>query len=141
MLTTGEEFTAAELRAWLLELRSSLAPESIAGYVRGLKAFGNWCVAEELAVAPGFRALRRPHVPRRFIAPFSDAELRSLWPWRTSASGRLSCSSSTPDSDFPSSCPSVSATCANGRTIEGTRPRGAACKVATGAVAKVGGGE
>ena len=28
---------AAELRAWLLDLRSSLAPESIAGYVRGLK--------------------------------------------------------------------------------------------------------
>jgi site-specific recombinase XerD len=27
---------AAELRAWLLELRASLAPESIAGYVRGL---------------------------------------------------------------------------------------------------------
>ena len=36
---------AAELRAWLLELRSTLAPESIAGYVRGLKAFGNWCAA------------------------------------------------------------------------------------------------
>ena len=73
-----DAITAAELRAWLLELRSSLAPESIAGYVRGLKAFGNWCVAEELAAAPGFRALRRPHVPRRLIAPFSDAELRSL---------------------------------------------------------------
>ena len=69
---------AGELRAWLLELRSSLAPESVAGYVRGLKAFGNWCVAEELAAAPGFRALRRPHVPRRLIAPFSDAELRGL---------------------------------------------------------------
>lgn len=27
---------------------------------------------------PGFQALRRPHVPRRFIAPFSDAELRNL---------------------------------------------------------------
>ena len=42
---------AAELRAWLLELRASLAPESIAGYVRGLKAFGKWCAAEEFAVA------------------------------------------------------------------------------------------
>jgi integrase len=29
---------AAELRAWLLELRGTLSPESIAGYVRGLKA-------------------------------------------------------------------------------------------------------
>ena len=73
-----DAITAADLRAWLLELRSTLAPESIAGYVRGLKAFGNWCVAEELAAAPGFQALRQPHVPRRLIAPFSDTELRSL---------------------------------------------------------------
>ncbi len=56
----------------------AVAPESIAGYVRGLKAFGNWCAAEELAAASGFRALRRPKVPRRLIAPFSDPELRSL---------------------------------------------------------------
>jgi site-specific recombinase XerD len=69
---------AAELRAWLLELRTSLAPESIAGYVRGLKAFGNWCAAEEVAAAGGFRGLRRPKVPRRLIAPFSDPELHSL---------------------------------------------------------------
>jgi site-specific recombinase XerD len=69
---------AAELRAWLLELRTTLAPESIAGYVRGLKAFGNWCATEELAGAGGFRALRRPKVPHRLIAPFSDPELRSL---------------------------------------------------------------
>jgi site-specific recombinase XerD len=59
-------------------LRSSLAPESIAGYVRGLKAFGNWCAAEEVAAAASFRGLRRPKVPRRLIAPFSDPELRSL---------------------------------------------------------------
>lgn len=73
-----DRVSAAELRVWLLELRDTLAPESIAGYVRGLKAFGNWCAAEELATAPGFRALRRPHVPRRLIAPFSDAELQRL---------------------------------------------------------------
>lgn len=69
---------AAELRAWLLELRATLAPESIAGYVRGLKAFGNWCAAEELATAVGFRTLRRPKVPRRLIAPFSDGDLQRL---------------------------------------------------------------
>jgi hypothetical protein len=46
--------------------------------VRGLKAFGNWCAAEEVAAAGGFRGLRRPKVPRRLIAPFSDPELRSL---------------------------------------------------------------
>jgi site-specific recombinase XerD len=70
---------AAELRAWLLELRSSLAPESIAGYVRGLKAFGNWCAAEEVAAAAGFRALRRPKVPRRLIAvPIGASARRAL---------------------------------------------------------------
>jgi site-specific recombinase XerC len=58
---------AAELRAWLLELRGPLAPESIAGYVRGLKAFGMWCAAEELAAAGGFRGLRRPKVPHRSL--------------------------------------------------------------------------
>jgi integrase/recombinase XerC len=73
-----DAISAAELRGWLLELRATLAPESVAGYVRGLKAFGNWCVGEEIATASGFRALRRPKVPRRLIAPFSDAELRSL---------------------------------------------------------------
>ena len=67
-----------ELRAWLLELRETLSPESIAGFVRGLKAFGNWCAAEELGEAAGFRALRRPRVPRRLIAPFTDAELSRL---------------------------------------------------------------
>ena len=71
-----DAIAAAELRAWLLELRSSLAPESIAGYVRGLKAFSNWCVAEELAASPGFRALRRPHVPRRLIALSELVSLR-----------------------------------------------------------------
>jgi len=73
-----DRISAAELRVWLLELRETLAPESIAGYVRGLKAFGNWCASEELAAAPGLRALRRPHVPRKLIAPFSTGELERL---------------------------------------------------------------
>jgi integrase len=73
-----DRIPAAELRVWLLELRETLAPESISGYVRGLKAFGNWCNAEELASAPGFRALRRPHVPHQLIAPFSTGELERL---------------------------------------------------------------
>ncbi len=41
-----------ELRSWLVGLRATLSPISVAGYVRGLKAFGNWCVTEELAEAP-----------------------------------------------------------------------------------------
>ena len=49
-----DRIPAAELRVWLLELRETLAPESIAGYVRGWKAFGNWCNSEQLAAAAGF---------------------------------------------------------------------------------------
>ena len=63
---------------WLLELRETLTPESIAGHARGLEAFGNWCAAEELATAAGFRALRRPHVLRKLVAPFSVGELERL---------------------------------------------------------------
>jgi hypothetical protein len=40
-----EALTPTELRAWLLRLRETLSPISVAGYVRGLKAFANWCAA------------------------------------------------------------------------------------------------
>jgi hypothetical protein len=40
----------------------TLAPISVAGCVRGLKVFGNWCAAEELAEAKALRTLRRPRV-------------------------------------------------------------------------------
>jgi hypothetical protein len=47
-----DSLSAAELRAWLVELRASLAPISVAGYVRGLRAFGNWLARDGLAVIP-----------------------------------------------------------------------------------------
>ena len=37
-----DRLTGPDLRAWLVELRTTLAPVSVAGYVRTLKAFGNW---------------------------------------------------------------------------------------------------
>lgn len=67
-----------ELRAWLLELRATLAPVSVAGYVRTLKVFGNWLAAEELAQAPGLRALRKPRVPVKLVEPVGDDALRRL---------------------------------------------------------------
>lgn len=57
--------TPPELRAWLVELRSHLAPISVAGYVRGLRAVGNWLAADGLAEARALRTLARPRVPRR----------------------------------------------------------------------------
>jgi len=45
-----DALTAAEVRDWLLALRETLAPISVAGYVRGLKVFGNWCAAPTLSL-------------------------------------------------------------------------------------------
>jgi site-specific recombinase XerD len=67
-----------ELRAWLLELRSTLSPVSVAGYVRTLKALGNWLAAEELARATALRALRKPRVPDKLIEPVGDDAMRRL---------------------------------------------------------------
>jgi hypothetical protein len=69
---TIDAIPAAELGARLLDLRATLEAESIAGYVRGLKAFGNWCAAEEVAAATGFRAaiarpVRTRYPPRVFL--------------------------------------------------------------------------
>jgi site-specific recombinase XerD len=73
-----DELTPAELRAWLIELRSSLAPISISGYVRGLRAFANWLATDGLADAPALRTLARPRVPRKIVEPLSDADLHRL---------------------------------------------------------------
>lgn len=67
-----------ELRSWLLELRTTLAPVSVAGYVRALRAFGNWLAAEGAAEARALRSLARPRVPRKVITPLADDELRRL---------------------------------------------------------------
>jgi hypothetical protein len=55
-----DALSSTELRAWLLGLRATLSPISVAGYVPGLKAFGNWCAAEQLAEARALRTLRPP---------------------------------------------------------------------------------
>jgi len=68
----------AELRAWLVELRTTLAPVSVAGYVRTLRVLGNWLAAEGLAEAAALRGLRRPRVPHKVIEPVADDVLRRL---------------------------------------------------------------
>jgi integrase/recombinase XerC len=73
-----EALTSAELRTWLVGLRATLSPVSVAGYVRGVKAFGNWCADEELAEVRPLRMLRRPKVPHKLIEPLSDDALRRL---------------------------------------------------------------
>ena len=73
-----DALTPNELRAWLLALRETLAPISVAGYVRGLKAFGRWCAAEEIATAAALRGLQRPRVPHKLVEPLDDAALRRM---------------------------------------------------------------
>jgi len=73
-----DTLTPTELRTWLVELRATLSPMSVAGYVRGLRAFGNWLARDGLAVARALRGLANPRVPRRVIEPLSDADLRLL---------------------------------------------------------------
>ena len=51
-----EQLDGPELRAWILELRSTLSTISVAGYVRTLKVLGNWLAPEELAPAAALQA-------------------------------------------------------------------------------------
>jgi hypothetical protein len=53
-----DSLTPTELRSWLLRLRETLSPISVAGYVRGLTAFARWCAAEDVADAAALRGLR-----------------------------------------------------------------------------------
>ena len=73
-----EQLAGAELRAWILELRATLSPISVGGYVRTLKVFGNWLAAEELAQAAALRTLRKPRVPDKLVEPISDDAMRRL---------------------------------------------------------------
>ena len=73
-----DALTPSELRTWLLRLRETLSPISVAGYVRGLKAFGRWCATEELADAAALRGLQRPRVPHKLVEPLDDAALRRM---------------------------------------------------------------
>ena len=60
----------AELRAWLVELRTTLAPVSVAGYVRTLRVLGNWLAAEGLSSRSSSQhAVREgPHAARNILA-------------------------------------------------------------------------
>ena len=73
-----EQLAAPKVRAWILELRSTLAPISVAGYVRTLKVFANWLAAEELGQVSALRTLRKPRVPDKLVEPIGDDVMRRL---------------------------------------------------------------
>lgn len=71
--------TMAEARAWVVALqRSGLAPVSVAGFVRGLKAISAWWAAEGYVPEDPLRRLVRPRAPQRLIQTLTPAELERL---------------------------------------------------------------
>jgi adenosylcobyric acid synthase len=56
-----DRLTGHNLRAWLVELRTTLAPVSVAGYVRTLKVFGDGYEIHHGRTEPG--ALVEPWLP------------------------------------------------------------------------------
>lgn len=75
------DLQAPEVRRWLISLQSRprhLAPSSIAGRVRTLKAFGTW-VASELDLASNpLRAVPLPRVPEQLVPSLRDPEIIAL---------------------------------------------------------------
>ncbi|MBA2382799.1 MAG: hypothetical protein H0V73_11880 [Chloroflexi bacterium] len=92
-----EQLGGPELRAWILELRATLSPISVAGYVRTLKVLGNWLAAEELAQAAALRTLRKPRVPDKLVEPISDDAMRRLLAVVDVRDRAIPCSSSIAD--------------------------------------------
>ena len=69
----------AEARAFVVSLQDAgLAPSSVAGFVRGLRAFSAWCAAEGLVAEDPLRRLARPRVPSRLIGTLGPVELERL---------------------------------------------------------------
>ena len=112
----------AELRAWLVELRTTLAPVSVAGYVRTLRVLGNWLAAEGLAEAAALRGAApaaspaQAHRARRRRRPSAAPRGR-----RPSVTGRSCSSCSTPVSECPRWPGSGWATCGPDGTRQGQR--------------------
>jgi site-specific recombinase XerD len=75
------DLQAPVVRRWLLSLQSRprrLAPSSVAGRVRTLKAFGTW-VASELDLASNpLRAVPLPRVPEQLVPSLRDPEIIAL---------------------------------------------------------------
>jgi len=78
---TAGDLQAPIVRRWLLSLQARprrLAPSSIAGRVRTLKAFGTW-VASELDLASNpLRAVPLPRVPDQLVPSLRDPEIIAL---------------------------------------------------------------
>jgi site-specific recombinase XerD len=79
---TLAELRPASIRRWLLAVQAGhkrpLAPSSIAGRVRTVRAFGSWIAREfDLTHSP-VRGVPVPRVPERIISSLRDGDVRAL---------------------------------------------------------------
>jgi integrase len=71
--------SVAKGRAFVVSLQEAgLSPSSVAGFVRGLRAFSAWCAAGGLVAEDPLRRLPRPQVPSRLIGTLGLFELERL---------------------------------------------------------------
>ena len=81
-VATLAELRPASVRRWLLAVQARherpLAPSSVAGRVRTVRAFGSWIAREfDLAHSP-VRGVPVPRVPERIIPSLRDGDIREL---------------------------------------------------------------
>lgn len=75
---TLADLTLEAARTWLVGYAGGRKPATVANRVRSLRVFSRWCVDEGYLRADPLGRLRRPHVPRVVIEPFSDAQVLAL---------------------------------------------------------------
>lgn len=78
---TVADLQPAAVRRWLLALNArptALAPSSLAGRVRTIKAFGTWVAAELDLPANPVRAVPVPRVPDQLVPSLRDHEIARL---------------------------------------------------------------
>lgn len=93
-ITTLAAVGAAEVRRFIRHLQTEvrpgannphrsaeeggLSPQTVAGYVRTLRAFFSWTVREGLLAESPMRQVRTPRTPQRAMRTFTDAEVTRL---------------------------------------------------------------
>ena len=60
------------------EVQGGLAPQSIHGYVRALRAFATWLQEEGYTKDNIFKGIKPPHVPQVLIQPLTEDEVRRV---------------------------------------------------------------
>lgn len=72
------ELSLDATRAWVGAYTAGRKPATVANRVRSLRVFSRWCVAEGYLRVDPLARLRRPHVPRVVIEPFTESQVLAM---------------------------------------------------------------